>query len=574
VTTTTTTATTTTPTRPRQVHIFTAERVPLTVPVAGLGERAIASFVDALLLLFVVIALLFVYTFWGRGDLEQDASNATKWTFLTIGGAFLVGVVLYDVAFDLLGGGRTPGKRLVHLRVVDSAGRPPGLVTSLLRNLLRLVDMLPIGYGVGTVVLFFTGTRRFGDLVAGTVVVHERARGRHVWDDVVAAAGAIDVEAPAWSDDDVARAVDFVQRTDGLGAAPAEALCARVLSTLPAIGAVDAPARARLAAGARALADKGTGLAARLRRLRDGESALRDALGRLDAHDVAAGEDVDTAARSAASELLAASRRQVPARHLESLSLLLLDVERRRDAPPARWSVRLHRFFVVDVPAAVWRERTNIARTAGVLALAAGVGFIAGLADADVARALVGDDLAAEIERGAAWTNAIEQNGDFASTSLSIIVNNVGVGLRVFALGVLGGVATLLGVVQNGVALGAVFGYATQLGTQATLTRFIVAHGPVELSMICVAGAAGLCLGRAVVSPGRRTRLRALRDEGARGLRLIAFATTGFCVIGTVEGFVSPGQHFPIVVNAAVGVVMWLLFFWWARLGQGARAAA
>jgi uncharacterized membrane protein SpoIIM required for sporulation len=254
---------------------------------------------------------------------------------------------------------------------------------------------------------------------------------------------------------------------------------------------------------------------------------------------------------------------------LESLSLVLLETERLRRPPSGRAAARIRRFFSVDVPAAVWSERENIARVAAVLAVGAGAGFVAGLLDSDLARAILGDDLAVEIERGAAWTDTIERDGTFAATSLEVIVNNVGVGLRVFALGVFGGVATLLGVAHNGVALGAVFGYATQLGTQATLARFLVAHGPVELTMICVAGAAGLCLGRAIVSPGRRTRLRALRAEGAHGLRLVVFATVGFFVVGTVEGFVSPGRHFPVVVNAAVGVGLWLLFWGWARHASG-----
>jgi uncharacterized membrane protein SpoIIM required for sporulation/uncharacterized RDD family membrane protein YckC len=556
----------------RQVQIVTAERVPLTLPLAGLGERAIASFVDALLLFFLVVALLFVYTFWGRGDLEQDVSNATRWTVALIAGGFLVGLVLYDVAFDVLGGGRTPGKRLVGLRVVDGTGHAPDLLTSLLRNLLRLVDILPVGYGVGTVVLFFTGSRRFGDLVAGTVVISERARGPHPFDIVAAAAGPWSVAAPAWHDDHVLRALDFVVRTAGLAGAPADSVCARILSALPAVDGEGLPARARLAAAIIALSGDG-GVAARLRHLRDREHALRMALDALrgrapptDGGDI--GLRVDTAARAAASELLAAVRRAVPPRLLESVSLALLEVERVRRPPPARTGLRLRRFLTVDVPSAVWSERDNVVRVAAVFGCASAVGFLSGWADADVARALVGDDLAVEIERGASWTNAIERGGDFAATSIHVIVNNVGVGLRVFALGVLGGVATLLGVAYNGVALGAVFGYAVQLGTAATLARFLVAHGPVELSMICVAGAAGLCLGRAILSPGRRSRLHALRAEGARGLRLVTFATIGFTVIGTVEGFVSPGQHFPMVVNVAVGGILWLLFFGWARSGM------
>jgi uncharacterized membrane protein SpoIIM required for sporulation len=424
--------------------------------------------------------------------------------------------------------------------------------------------MLPLGYGVGTITLFFTGTRRLGDLVAGTLVISERARGRHVVDELTSAAERLVVSAPAWSDDDTVRAIDFVARTAGVDAAPADALCARVLRSLPAVDGDTARPRMRLAAAVVALAKNDGGVAARLVRLRNAEHAVRDALAAHGRGEAGAGDRLDTAARAASSELLGATRREVPARHLEGLSLALLDVERRRRPPPGNPMLRLRHFFGTEVPASVWSERRNIARVAGVFCLALVFGFASGFADVDLARALVGADLAGEIERGAAWTNRIEQDGAFAATAVNIIFNNVGVGLRLFALGVLGGVAALLGVVWNGVSLGAVFGYATHLGTQATLARFIVAHGPVELSMLCVAGAAGLCLGRAVLSPGQRTRLRALREEGGRGARLLAFATIGFLVVGTVEGFVSPGQHFPVVVNVVVGAVLWVLFALWA----------
>jgi uncharacterized membrane protein SpoIIM required for sporulation len=566
----------------RHVTLLTAERVPLTLPVAGLGERAMATLVDALLLLGAALALLFLYTFQGRGDLERDIAEATRATAVLAALLLAAVVVGYDVAFDRLGGGRTPGKRLLRLRVVDGHGLPPDLVTSALRNLLRLLDMLPLGYGVGLVALFLTGTRRVGDLVAGTVVISERARAASVVDALSHAAGGR-VSSPAWNDDHVLRAVDVVARTEGLAAGPADALCARVAAALPPVGG-DGGARARLAAGVVALADDGAGVAARLFRLHGDERRLRRALARHEGRRVAGGDEgdhhgdddrnddagaqLDACARAAAATLLAAARRGVPARALESLSLALLEVERRRRPPPPPTVRRLRRFLREDVPAAVWAERHHVARVAAVLAASALFGFAVARVDAEVARALVGDDLADAIEAGARWTDRIAEDDAYASTSLAVIVNNVGVGLRVFALGVFGGVATLLGVMHNGLTLGAVFGYATMLGTQATLARFLVAHGPVELSMICVAGAAGLCLGRAVLAPGRRTRLQALRHEGARGVRLLAFATIGFVVIGTVEGFVSPGQHFPLLLNVAVGLSLWLLFLGWAATGR------
>jgi uncharacterized membrane protein SpoIIM required for sporulation len=324
-------------------------------------------------------------------------------------------------------------------------------------------------------------------------------------------------------------------------------------------------ARARLAAAVLVQVRSDAGLAARLRRLHDVEVALVDALGRRnDAF------GLDAAARVASSELLAATRRGVPTRFLEALSLALLDVERRRRPPsPPLWPA-LQQLIGHEMPAAVWGERAGIARAAAVLFGSGVLGFTLAFLDPSLGRALIGDALTELVEQGARWTDQIERDGRYLQATLSIVFNNSLVGLRVFALGVLGGVATVLGLVSNGLSLGATFGTAVRLDTHETLTRFIIAHGPVELSMICVAGAAGFCLGRAVLSPGPRSRVQALREEGRRGFLLVAFATIGFVVIGTVEGFVSPGAHFPTAGNAVVGVAMWLLFFGWARLGRSA----
>lgn len=552
----------------RQTRVLTPERVPLTLPLAGIGERAIATLVDAILLLFLGIALLFLYTVWGRGDLEADVRDASRSLLIVASVVFIVSIVGYDVFFDLAFAGRTPGKRIARVRVVDAFGRTPDLVTSLLRNGMRLVDLIPIGYGVGAIVMFFTGTRRLGDLVAGTVVVNERSRGVRAIDEVKKTAAGLELAAPTWSDAEVQTAVDAIQRTRGLERAAAEPPCRRVLARLPAVAAEGAPARQVLAAAVMALADNNAGLAARLRRLAEVEDQLLQAVAAFEAG-TASADAVDALSRQASSELMLATRREVPGRHLEALSMVLLDLERRRRLRPGPAWPRLVRFFAVDVPATVWSERRQIARSAVLFAFAVAVGFVVSLADADVARALVGDDLAERIEKGASWTNEIEKQQSYGSTSVAIIVNNVMVGVRVFALGIVGGVGSLIMLFLNGLSLGAVFGYATALGTQETLLRFIVAHGPVELSMVCVAAAAGLCLGRAVLSPGRRTRARALREEGKKGLHLAAFATVGFCVVGTVEGFVSPGSHFPTALNAAIGVVLWLLFAAWAATGRG-----
>jgi len=81
----------------------------------------------------------------------------------------------YFVAFELALGGQTPGKRLVGLRVVRAGGYPVTWGAVLTRNLLRIVDSMPITYGVALLVAFCEHEhRRLGDLLAGTIVVRER----------------------------------------------------------------------------------------------------------------------------------------------------------------------------------------------------------------------------------------------------------------------------------------------------------------------------------------------------------------------------------------------------------------
>lgn len=550
----------------RVARLWTPERVQLVVPLAGLGERALAYLLDVGVLLLFAIAALFIYNVWG--DLQQDVGALSRMgTVLFVLAMFGV-AVLYDVLFEVFGGGRTLGKRALKLRVLQASGRPPDVLASFLRNVMRLVDILPFGYAVGTVALFLTGTRRLGDLVADTFVVTERARARDPLALVRFATSAPSTRRP-WTDDQLLLAVGIVERTASLDQATASTLCARALAKIDgALAKTTSPANARTELASQILAhlDAPTGVVVSLQRLVDAETSLARALVSLKDRkaSMADVERVDHAIRRGASELMRAVRRNVPARQLESLSLALLDAERRR-VPRAPLAISMKRFFLYEVPSTVWAERGLVARAGAVLAVGLFVGGALAFSDAEMARTLIGTDLASAVERGANWTTSIEDNEAFAQVSVQIILNNVGVGLRVFALGIIGGIATMLGLLMNGLQIGATFGYALRLDTADTLLRFVLAHGPVELTMISVAGAGGMCLGRALLSPGRRTRLQALREEGARGAKLVVAASLGFMCIGMVEGFVSPGSMFPWPVNAAIGFTLLALFWVWVR---------
>lgn len=83
----------------------------------------------------------------------------------------------YNVLFEVLNNGVTPGKYYMGLRAVNADGTPIGWVNSLLRSTLLVVDFMPIGYLIGVMTMALSGThQRVGDIVAGTIVVYNRPR--------------------------------------------------------------------------------------------------------------------------------------------------------------------------------------------------------------------------------------------------------------------------------------------------------------------------------------------------------------------------------------------------------------
>lgn len=546
----------------RTVRLFTPERVPLVIPLAGIGERALAYGIDLTIVGGVVLAAAFVFNFFG--DLGTLAFT-TKALFAVGALGF---ALFYDVLFETRADGRTPGKRAMRLRVVTSDGERPDVMTSTLRNVFRLIDFLPGGYGLGSIALFLTGSKRLGDMVAGTSVILERA----IVDDALMVLRSL---ASSESDQaPLARPLD---------AEDAEHLLALVRATRH----LDKHARARrIAAGARARglvekgsdddgtadfdmkttaavalallarAEQGLGLLGELSRLDEAARALDDALKTYREKPSVASVDVlDTAIRAAGSALMRASLREIPSVHLSRLSLSLLDAERlRRSLGRSSWD--LVRLLSERMPQSIYRERALVARAAVVLFGAAAAGFGLALADDQVARALLGDDVAAAIDGGARWTDRIEREDAFLTTALMVTVNNVRVGFLAFTAGLFGGVGTVLVLVMNGLHLGAVFGFAARLDSAGTLARFILAHGPVELTSICLAGAAGFVLGRAILRPGDRRRRDALTAESKTAGHLLLGATIGFMVIGSVEGFISPGAVFSAFGNAALGFLL------------------
>ncbi len=150
----------------------TPESLTISQPVAGIGSRGLAAAVDSCILLIIILGLLAGAL--GLALISVSAAVAGPTLIVVVVVASVV-PLLYYVVCEVTTGGRSPGKALFGLRVVDLQGVPVGLGDSLVRNLVRIVDFLPFLYGIGVVTMFAgRQPRRLGDLAAGTVVVHDR----------------------------------------------------------------------------------------------------------------------------------------------------------------------------------------------------------------------------------------------------------------------------------------------------------------------------------------------------------------------------------------------------------------
>ena len=151
------------------------------MPLAGIGSRFIALLVD--------------YLIWGAGALVLFIlaliTLPAMHTFSKISAQWAVALIIfvillvnwgYFTLFEAFWNGRTPGKRVAKIRVIQRTGRAIGLFESMARNLVRFVDQFPGIYAVGVITMFVTKQhQRLGDLAAGTLVVRDREPETPLW---------------------------------------------------------------------------------------------------------------------------------------------------------------------------------------------------------------------------------------------------------------------------------------------------------------------------------------------------------------------------------------------------------
>lgn len=151
------------------------------------------------------------------------------------------------------------------------------------------------------------------------------------------------------------------------------------------------------------------------------------------------------------------------------------------------------------------------------------------------------------------------EGGDLGSGMAGFyIYNNVGIGLRCFAFGLLLGIGGLYVTLFNAAMLGACFGFMARMPQANNFYEFVTAHGPFELSAIVLCAAAGMRLGFSMVDTRGLTRAASLRRAAGEAMPTMWTAVVLFVLAAMIEGFLSPSMA-PYAVKAAVAILSSIL---------------
>ena len=252
---------------------------------------------------------------------------------------------------------------------------------------------------------------------------------------------------------------------------------------------------------------------------------------------------------------LAIARRDFPDDQLTaSLNALAARAHLRFYRAPAGSWRGLGRFFTVEFARRLRAAGGYLLVAALLLLVPAAWAYVSALHSETLRAALVPPQLRAVMERGQTWTD-LPPAARPAMAAL-IFTNNIRVSFFAFAGGVLFGAGTAYVLVANGLFIGAVLGAAQWYGVGLALGAFVSPHGYLELTLVVIAGAAGLMLGDALLRPGLRRRRDALTLAGRRSLALALGAAPLFVLAGLIEGLVSP-SGLPAEIKLALGPLVW-----------------
>jgi uncharacterized membrane protein SpoIIM required for sporulation/uncharacterized RDD family membrane protein YckC len=585
------------------IDVDTPELVVLSYTIAGVGSRASAALIDYLFCFFILIVLTVGAGYIGlHFGAKKLTDNSGAWIIAVLGIFQFALLWLYYVLFEALADGRTPGKRIMRLRVVRDGGLAINFEASAIRNLVRIVDLQPVLlYAVGMLTMIINSRgKRLGDIAAGTIVVKEDLVSQPMTSKQVRVSDSAmaPLLASKLSEPEFALLDRFMQRRMQLDVARrntlAKSLTERLTHALNADADTDVTRLARL--HEQEIAIRALGVASRHA---TGAARERHAIVATNAPRwTAFAHTLERAQKSGLNSLGEAGVRSFVQEYRElAADLARLRTAARDDNSPdvfylnrlvagahsrlyRRSTITLHGildFIFLDVPAEIRRSFRPLALSAALLFVPIVITARAIVLHPALATQLLPPAMMERAAKGV--ENAKTGKGYIEDPQMlrplfasKIMTNNIQVVFLAFAFGITAGIFTVVMLVSNGVSIGAVYGLYHSKGIATLLLAFVAAHGVFELTAIVIGGGGGFLLAAGMLIPGNRTRRAALANNGRRAIKLVAGAAFLLVFAGTLEGFVSPNANITPNVKFAIAAFSAMLLLAYIRPFTGLRA--
>lgn len=288
-------------------------------------------------------------------------------------------------------------------------------------------------------------------------------------------------------------------------------------------------------------------------------------------------QDIDfpVAYRRLCQQLALAERRGYGQALIERLRSLAERGHLQLYRPPRARLSRIVDFFAREFPQRVRADRGVMLTSAALYFLPFLVCLVLLQYRPELSQLIMGHTQLAEME--AMYDPAAKHNrlGRDSGSDLYMfgyyILNNVSIGFRTFALGLVAGIGAAFALVFNGVIHGSAAGHLTAIGYGDPFWRFVAGHSAPELLGIVLSGGAGLKLGLSLLMPGQRTRLRAFKETGIDGARIILGVFAMLVLAAFIEAFWSSIGSIPAWIKYSVGIGLWAMFLAWLLLGGRGR---
>ncbi len=202
---------------------------------------------------------------------------------------------------------------------------------------------------------------------------------------------------------------------------------------------------------------------------------------------------------------------------------------------------RIITFFTKEFPSEFHKYQKQLLLSFLIFALFSVIGAFSSASDAAFVRSILGDAYMNMTLENIANNDPMAVYKKMSETDmfLGITINNIKVSLLAFSMGVLAGIGTVYLLMQNAIMLGSFQYFFYEKGLLWESARTIWIHGTIEISVIIVAGCAGLVVGKSILFPGTYSRLKSFTMGVKSGLKIVVSTIPFFIIAGFLEGFVT-----------------------------------